>query len=61
MIHIYEVKRPEAERVMRRRISIAEINILRKFEGRDLIEDRIARQMTKLHSLWFHSRKVESL
>ena len=56
MVHIYEVKRPEAERVMRRRISVAEINILRKFEGRDLIEDRIARQMTKLHSLWFRNR-----
>jgi hypothetical protein len=34
-------------------ISIAEINILRKFEDRLLIDDKISRQMTKLHSLWF--------
>jgi hypothetical protein len=34
-------------------ISIAEINILRKFEDRQLIDDKIGRQMTKLHSLWF--------
>ena len=52
MKHIYEVKLPEAERIMRRKYSVAEINILRKFEGRTQIEDRIARQMTKLHSLY---------
>jgi hypothetical protein len=34
-------------------ISIAEINILRKSEGRQFIDDKIIRQMTKLHSLWF--------
>ena len=61
MVHIYEVKRPEAERKARRRISIAEINVLRKFEGKEMIEERIARQMTKLHSLWFPNRRTESL
>jgi hypothetical protein len=34
-------------------ISVAEINILRKFEDRQLIDEKIVRQMTKLHSLWF--------
>jgi hypothetical protein len=34
-------------------ISIAEINILRKYEDRQLIDEKIVRQMTKLHSLWF--------
>jgi hypothetical protein len=37
----------------RRMIVIAEINILRKNEDRQLIDDKIVRQMTKLHSLWF--------
>ena len=59
MKHIYAVQRPEAKRIMRRKYSVAEINILRKFEGRDLIEDRIARQMTKLHSLWFRNRVAQ--
>ena len=53
MTHIYQVKRPAVERTMRRRISVAEINLLRKYEGRELIEDRIERQMAKLHQLWF--------
>ena len=61
MVHIYEVKRPEAERKARRRISIAEINVLRKFEGKEMIEEHIARQMTKLHQLWFPNRRTESL
>lgn len=60
MKHIYEVQRPEAERKMRRKYSVAEINILRKFEGKAQIEDRIARQMTKLHQLWFPNRRVVS-
>ena len=37
----------------RRMIVIAEINILRKYEDRQLIDDKIVRQMTKLHTLWF--------
>jgi hypothetical protein len=37
----------------RRMISVAEINILRKFEDSQLIDDKIVRQMAKLHSLWF--------
>jgi hypothetical protein len=59
MKHIYAVQRPEAEITYRRRVSVAEINILRKFEGRTQIEDRIARQMTKLHSLWFRNRVAQ--
>jgi hypothetical protein len=34
-------------------IAIAEINILRKNEDRLMMDDKIVRQMTKLHSLWF--------
>jgi hypothetical protein len=53
MTHIYAVKSNDAEKKMRRRSSVAEVNLLRKFEGKQLIEDRIARQMSKLHALWF--------
>jgi hypothetical protein len=53
----YQVLRPEVERAMRRRISIAEINMLRKYEGKSLIEEKIARQMSKLHDIWFGARK----
>jgi len=48
----------EAERATRRRISVAEIKILRKFEGKSLIEDRIYRQLHKLHKLWFKGRQI---
>jgi len=37
----------------RRKIVIEEINILRNFEGSHLIQKKISRQLTKLHSLWF--------
>jgi hypothetical protein len=37
----------------RRKIVVAEISILRKFEGRDLMQNKIDRQMSKLHLLWF--------
>jgi len=37
-------------------IVVAEINILRKFEDRQLIEDKIFREMRKLHSLWFNGK-----
>lgn len=63
MKHIYERNNPEAENIMRRRASVAEINILRKFEdssrieGSSLIEDRIIRQLGKLHKLWFRSAR----
>jgi hypothetical protein len=53
MTHIYLKSNASVEKIMRRRASVAEINILRKFEGSSLIEDRIARQLCKLHSLWF--------
>jgi hypothetical protein len=53
MTHIYAVKSQRAEQKMKRRISVAEINLLRKFEGKEMIENRIARQMNKLHALWF--------
>lgn len=55
MNHIYLIKRPDVERKMRRRASVAEINVLRQFEGKSLIEDRITRQLGKLHALWFQS------
>ena len=53
MTHIYAVKNVDVERKQRRKASVAEINLLRKFEGNSLIEGRIARQLGKLHSLWF--------
>jgi len=37
----------------RRKIVIAEINILRNFEERPLIQEKIFREMNKLHLLWF--------
>lgn len=37
----------------RRMIIIAEINNLRKYEDRLLIDSKIGRQMYKLHSIWF--------
>jgi hypothetical protein len=55
MTHIYAVKNNDVERTMRRKISVAEVNLLRKFEGKSLIEEKIARQMSKLHALWFPS------
>ncbi|HBH83770.1 MAG: hypothetical protein A2X05_08250 [Bacteroidetes bacterium GWE2_41_25] len=39
----------------RRKIVIDEIRILRNFEGSHLIQDKILRELTKLHSLWFKS------
>jgi hypothetical protein len=37
----------------KRMIVIAEINKLRENEDKQLIDDKIFREMTKLHSLWF--------
>ncbi len=34
-------------------IVVNEINILRKFEDRQLMDEKIVRMMSKLHSLWF--------
>ena len=53
MTHIYAVKSVSAERDAQRKATIAEIKILRRFEGRKLIDDRIATNMHKLHALWF--------
>jgi hypothetical protein len=54
MTHIYAVHSPGAYHKARRKASVAEINILRKFEGKEMIEERISRQLGKLHQLWFH-------
>jgi len=53
MTHIYAVKSVSAERSAQRRHLIAEIKILRRFEGRKIIEERIAKNINKLHALWF--------
>lgn len=53
MTHIYAVKSKDAERTMRRRSLVALINLLRKFEGKQIIEEKIARQLSRLHALWF--------
>lgn len=36
-----------------RQILAAEIVLLRKFEGRQMIEERIAKNMQLLHGTWF--------
>jgi uncharacterized protein YlaN (UPF0358 family) len=53
MVHIYAVSNSTVAHKRRREISVAEINLLRKFEGKEMIEDRVERQMSKLHALWF--------
>jgi hypothetical protein len=40
----------------RRKIVVAEINILRNFESRELVDGKIVRELSKLHSLWFKDR-----
>lgn len=57
MKHVYANQNTAVATKRRREISVAEINLLRKFEGKQLIEDRINRQMSKLHSLWFKGVK----
>ena len=53
MMHIYANQNATVAHKRRREISVAEINLLRKFEGKEMIEDRVERQMSKLHALWF--------
>jgi hypothetical protein len=53
MNHIYAVQNADVMLKRRRQIITAEINLLRKFEGKQLIEERIGREIGKLHSLWF--------
>jgi hypothetical protein len=53
MMHIYATSNSTVAHKRRREISVAEINLLRKFEGKEMIEDRVERQMSKLHGLWF--------
>jgi hypothetical protein len=56
MVHIYANQNAVVAHKRRRQISIEEINLLRKFEGKSMIEERIGRQMGKLHSLWFQQK-----
>ena len=44
---------------LRREIVIAEINILRQYEHRELIQEKISREIGKLHSLWFKGNHVQ--
>lgn len=57
MTHIYAKKNESVAHKARRRASVAEIQILRKFEGKNMIEERIERQLGKLHQLWFKGRQ----
>lgn len=59
MVHIYQIQNPDVMHKRRREIIIAEINILRKFEGRSLIEEREERLMSKMHKLWFGPKPQE--
>jgi len=56
MTHIYAKTSADASAKARRRHSVAEINLLRKFEGKQMIEERIERQLSKLHKIWFRNR-----
>jgi len=53
MMHIYAVRNSAVAHKRSREMSIAQVNLLRKFEGKMMIEERIDEQMGKLHSLWF--------
>ena len=57
MTHIYLIKDPAIERRAVRKNVVANINILRKFERFNLIEERISKNMFDLHSLWFRKDK----
>jgi len=52
-MHIYAVRNSAVAHKRSREMSIAQVNLLRKFEGKMMIEERIDEQMGKLHSLWF--------
>lgn len=58
MTHIYLNKCTVAERKVARSTAVAEINLLRKFEGFTLIEERIDKRVDDLHSLWFRKDKT---
>jgi hypothetical protein len=60
MTHIFMVKSVSAERDAQRRHIISEINLLRKFEGRMIIDERIALGIARLHNMWFSSSKREA-
>ena len=55
MVNIIVKKAATAPAEIRKQTT-AEIKILRKFEGRRLIDERIDAQMTKLHRLWFKTK-----
>jgi hypothetical protein len=56
MNNVHVSNNASAEHNARRRSRVSEINTLRKFEGKSLIEDKIARNISKLHSLWFKDK-----
>lgn len=53
MTHIYAVKRSDVEHEVKRQQHINNIAFLRKFEGKQLVEERISDEMSSLHKLWF--------
>lgn len=61
LIYLCKVKRlirlKSKSHLRRRNIVIEEINILRNFELNDLIQNKITRELTKLHFLWFKGSK----
>lgn len=61
MVHIYANQNAVVAKRQRRRIITAEINILRKFEGKQMIEERIGREMEKLHKLWFTGKTPQEI
>lgn len=58
MTRIYPVKCIATEKRQTRKALTAEINLLRKFEGGSMIEERIDSNISKLHSLWFPKGKA---
>ena len=61
MTHLYANQSAEVAHRQRRRIITAEINLLRKFEGKQLIEERVDRLISKAHSLWFGPKPAQRI
>jgi hypothetical protein len=53
MTHIYAVQVPLAKRRAQRKDIVATIKILRLYEGKSMVEERIDNNISTLHSLWF--------
>jgi hypothetical protein len=53
MTHIYAVHSPIAKRRAQRKDIVATVKILRNYEDKKMVEERIDKHISDLHSLWF--------